>query len=327
MENDQCPNRVQRGAELHRNKCGGEVPNTQHRAVQKLLAISADLAPAICALRQETRTNIRRLRPPVKAHGGKYYLARRIVPILLSVRERITEYLEPCAFGASVFLAMPRAKREILGDINPAVCALWTVLGNELLASALTDRLSRLSYDQATFDAVRAPSDGTLLDHAMRFLITCRFSRGGLGKCLAWSDRERGGKPGDANAWDTFRRDELPRIITRARGVEMTGDPCWWTVWESREKVHRMIYADPPYLPSTRSAKTAYGPYEMTRLQHFWLVAALRAHSGPAAISGYRCSEYDRWLRDWRRFDFDMPNNAGQNRRKQRRTESLWINW
>ena len=65
----------------------------------------------------------------------------------------------------------------------------------------------------------------------------------------------------------------------------------------------------------------------MTPLQHFWLVAALRAHSGPAAISGYQCDEYDRWLRDWRRFDFEMPNNAGQTRLKQRRTESLWINW
>lgn len=59
---------------------------------------------------------VHRLRPPVKAHGGKYYLARQIVPILLEVRERITEYLEPCAFGASVFLAMPRMEREILGD-------------------------------------------------------------------------------------------------------------------------------------------------------------------------------------------------------------------
>ena len=90
MENDQCPDCVQRGTELHRDECRGEVPNTQHRAVQKLLALSADPAPTISALRQETRSKIRRLRPPVKAHGGKYYLARRIVPILLSVRERIT---------------------------------------------------------------------------------------------------------------------------------------------------------------------------------------------------------------------------------------------
>ncbi len=295
--------------------------------MQEVLAFTDDSPPAIANISQQTRRAIHRLRPPVKAHGGKYYLAREIVPILLGVRERVTEYLEPCAFGASVFLAMPRLEREILGDINPEVCALWTVLGNEALAAALTDRLSRLPYNQATFDAARSPTDGTLLDRAMRFLVTCRFSRGGLQKDFAWSARERGGRPGDENAWDTFRHDELPRIIARACGVEISAEPCWWTVWESREKVHRLVYADPPYLASTRVAKEAYGPYEMTRLQHFWLVAALRAHSGPAAISGYRSGEYDRWLRDWRRFDFDMPNNAGQSRRKQRRTESLWINW
>ena len=77
----------------------------------------------------------------------------------------------------------------------------------------------------------------------------------------------------------------------------------------------------------TRTAKAAYGPYEMTRVHHFWLIAALRAHSGPAAISGYRCPEYDRWLADWRRRDFEMPNNAGRGSKKQRRVESLWTNW
>ena len=44
-------------------------------------------------------------------------------------------------------------------------------------------------------------------------------------------------------------------------------------------------------------------------------------------ISGYRNVEYDRWLKDWRRFDFEMPNNSGQGKSKQRRTESFWINW
>ena len=64
MENDQCPDCVQRGTELDRNECAEDVPNTQHRAVQKLLALSADPAPTISALRQETRSKIRRLRPP-----------------------------------------------------------------------------------------------------------------------------------------------------------------------------------------------------------------------------------------------------------------------
>lgn len=108
-------------------------------------------------------------------------------------------------------------------------------------------------------------------------------------------------------------------------------DPCWWTVWESRERIQRLIYADPPYMPKTRTAKKAYGPFEMTSTHHFWLVSAVKAHGGPAAISGYRSPEYDRWLKDWRRIDFDMPNNSGQRLnkqgKKQRRTESLWINW
>ena len=296
-------------------------------AVQKLLAFSGDQLPTLSDTHVPLHTAVHRLRPPVKAHGGKYYLARRIVPILLGVRERVSEYLEPCAFGASVFLAMPRQQREILGDVNDDVVALWTVLSNEHSAADLTRRLSETSYTSSAFEEAKRHSSGTLLDRASRFLVRCRFSRGGLGKSFAWSERLRGGRPGDENAWETFRQQELPRIIARARGVEVTNDPCWWTVWQSRQQIHRLIYADPPYMPKTRTARTAYGPHEMTVLQHFWLVAALKAHSGPAAISGYRCAEYDRWLKDWRRFDFEMPNNAGQSKRKQRRTESLWINW
>jgi DNA adenine methylase len=263
----------------------------------------------------------------VKAHGGKYYLARRIVPILLSVRRRVTEYLEPCAFGASVFLAMPRFEREIIGDINPGVVDLWKVLSDEHSSEELGARLSEIPYRQSAFEEARQERDGTIVDRAIRFLVRCRFSRGGLGKSFAWAKRLRGGRPGDENAWATFRAEELPKIVERARGVEVTSDPCWWTVWESRRHVHRLIYADPPYMRQTRTAADAYGAYEMSPLHHFWLVAALRAHSGPAAISGYRCAEYDRWLSDWRRIDFDMPNNAGQSREKQRRTESLWLNW
>lgn len=131
-------------------------PSPTRRPIQESLGFSDDSPPAIANVCHQTRRAIERLRPPVKAHGGKYYLAREIVPILLSVRERITEYLEPCAFGASVFLAMPRLEREILGDTNPEVCALWTVLGNERLAAALTERRSRLPYNEATtFSACR----------------------------------------------------------------------------------------------------------------------------------------------------------------------------
>lgn len=301
-------------------------PNRQDPSIQRSLFGDEPAAPAADAS-AFSGFDVHRLRPPVKAHGGKYYLAPKIVPILQSVRGKITEYLEPCAFGASVFLAMPRMSKEILGDINPNVVALWTVLSAQESSSELSRRLAATAYDEATFEAAKRETSGTMIEQATRFLIRGRFSRGGLGKHFAWSERQRGGRPGDENAWHTFREQELPKIIARARGVEVRSDPCWKTVWASRNTIQRLIYADPPYMPNTRTAKTAYGPYEMTPLQHLRLITALRAHGGPAAISGYRCDEYDRWLHGWRRFDFDMPNNAGQSKRKQRRRESLWINW
>ncbi len=273
------------------------------------------------------RHKVRRIRPPVKAHGGKYYLARQIVPVLLSAPGNPTEYLEPCAFGASVFLAMPRFEREMLGDINPGVVQLWRTLTHERLSTLLSERLADVPYTEDVFEAAKNHEPTGNVEDTAQFLIRSRFSRGGFGQSFAWSSRLRGGKPGDENSWNTFREQSLPQIIERARGAEVVSDACWWTVWQSRHRAQRMIYADPPYVRETRTAKNAYGPFEMTRLQHFWLVSALKAHSGPAAISGYRCSDYDRWLHDWRRVDFDMPNNSGQGRRKQRRCESIWINW
>ena len=260
----------------------------------------------------ETRHKVRRIRPPVKAHGGKYYLARQIVPVLLSAPGHPTEYLEPCVYGGSVLLALPRFQREIVGDINPDVVQLWRTLAHQELSTLLSQRLNRVSYSEQSFIEVCDATPTSLVDQAVRFVVKSRFSRGGLGRDFAWSQRQRGGLPGDENAWNTFREIALPRIIQRAQGVEVLHDACWWTVWESRREASRLIYADPPYMPQTRTAKTASGPFEMTRLQHYWLVAALRAHSGPAAVSGYRCTDYDRWLRDWRRLDFEMPNHSGQ---------------
>ncbi|HUY90456.1 MAG TPA: DNA adenine methylase [Pirellulales bacterium] len=158
-----------------------DVPGRGERSVQRSLFGEEPERPAA-----DTSTfrscHVHRIRPPVKAHGGKYYLAPKIVPILLDVRAKVTEYLEPCAFGASVFLAMPRMKREILGDINPNVVALWTVLSAAESARQLSSRLADVAYDERTFETAKRETSGTMIEQATRFLIRCRFSRGGLGK-------------------------------------------------------------------------------------------------------------------------------------------------
>lgn len=148
---------------------------------------------------------VRRIRPPVKAHGGKYYLARQIVPILRTAPGQPTEYLEPCAFGGSVFLSMPRFEREILGDVNPDVVHMWRLLARHDTAEALRVQLWGVDYDEPTFlrardalDEARGESTIGTVQQSINFMIRSRFSRGGLGRAFAWSDRLRGGKPGDA---------------------------------------------------------------------------------------------------------------------------------
>jgi hypothetical protein len=58
----------------------------------------SESASSVASIASQIRRKVKRIRPPVKAHGGKFYLAREIVPILLSAPGKPKEYLEPCAF-------------------------------------------------------------------------------------------------------------------------------------------------------------------------------------------------------------------------------------
>ena len=71
-----------------------------------------------------------------------------------------------------------------------------------------------------------------------------------------------------------------------------------------------LLYLDPPYVASTRTAKSAY-KYEMTLEQHEQLLADVRGFQCRVVLSGYRSDLYDTELADWRRVDINVANNAG----------------
>jgi len=271
---------------------------------------------------------VRKIRPPVKRHGGKAYHARRIVALMPPHRT----YLEPFVGGGSVLLNKPRVEIEIASDLDSALIGMWSQLSRN--PAAVIDDLSRIKYTEAEFREVLAyfasphqPSSAadSPSSAASAYIVRSRFSRGGLGKSFAWSDRLRGGQPGDVNAWDTFRRVDLPAICERARGVRFE---CCEAVEMIRRNGSRdaLIYADPPYLHETRTARKAY-EHEMTAAQHADLLSALVETPAKVILSGYRSRMYDGSLADWRRVDVDMPNHSGQGKAKQRRIECLWMNY
>ncbi|CAI0722757.1 DNA adenine methylase [Serratia marcescens] len=81
-----------------------------------------------------------------------------------------------------------------------------------------------------------------------------------------------------------------------------------------------LIYADPPYLPETRTSRARYR-HEYTVDDHRRLIATLRAMPASVMISGYPSQLYDELLGNWRSLEFQVMTRGGP------RTEKLWMNY
>src|SRR5713226_3837013 len=75
-----------------------------------------------------------RIVPPLKWHGGKNYLARRILDLM----PPHIHYVEPYAGGLAVLLAKnPEGISEVVNDLNGELCNFWNVLRDTLLFEKL----------------------------------------------------------------------------------------------------------------------------------------------------------------------------------------------
>jgi DNA adenine methylase len=80
-----------------------------------------------------------------------------------------------------------------------------------------------------------------------------------------------------------------------------------------------LIYADPPYVQSTRGAKRYR--FDMSDAEHERLAQVLRSVPACVIVSGYPSALYDRLYGDWRTVEFQTMTRGGV------RTEKLWLNF
>jgi DNA adenine methylase len=262
------------------------------------------------------------VRPPVKWHGGKRYLAARII-------ERFPQhriYLEPFGGGASVLLNKPPCDVETYNDLDLRITRLFRVLrdkGEEFLKY-----VSLVQYSQVEFkDAENYPPDATDLQMAICDFIRWRQSFGGQGNNWSYTTgRARGGMAGDVNAWWTAI-EMLPQIIDRLRRVQIICQPAVEAI-ERFDHKEGLIYCDPPYVHSSRShgSTNVYG-VEMSDIDHRQLARALRECEAKVVLSGYPSPLYDELYAGWRKVDFDIANHAAGGKSKARETERLWFNF
>lgn len=262
------------------------------------------------------------LRPAFKCHGGKAYLKHFILDNFPTEYVRL-RYIEPYSGAASVLLNKRPGPAEVLNDIHPGIVAIFEAIKHR--PDEFVGRLQSLAYSETIFTAAlknKESLSGT--DFAVNEYTLRRMSRGGLKKNFAWSERLRGGKPGDVNAWETAIA-QIPVISQRLQTVDLSCKPAVEVLGENNRD-DTLAYLDPPYLHTTRAAKSAY-EYEMAEADHRKLCEALLAFRGKAVISGYDSTLYNTILSDWNRVEMNIVNHSSQAKVKQTKTEVLWRNY
>jgi DNA adenine methylase len=274
---------------------------------------------------------------PLKWHGGKSYLARRIVALM----PRHLHYVEPFAGGLAVLLARDPADRrlwlseasgqagvsEVVNDLDGRLVNFWRVLRDPATFARFRRAVEAVPLARAEWEAARdhAPGQDPVAD-AVAFFVRCRQSLAGRGANFTALTRRRSRrhKNGNASEW-LSAVDGLPAVHERLRRVVVEHRDALDLI-PREDTPETLFYLDPPYLPATRAAPTVYA-HEMTEAQHVKLLAVLKRCRGKVMLSGYRNALYDRELAGWRRVEFDLPNHAAGGPAKRRMTECVWMNF
>jgi DNA adenine methylase len=269
--------------------------------------------------------------PPLKWHGGKHYLAGRIV----SLMPPHIHFVEPYAGGLAVLLAKsPDGVSEVVNDLDGRLTNFWKVLQNETMFADFHRLIEAVPFSEVEWQEARDASAGfrhpfsrvEMVREAAQFFVLCRQSLAGRMKGFASLSRSRTRRNMNeqASAWITAV-DGLPAVHARLRRVVVLCGSAI-EVLRSEDSPDTLFYLDPPYLKETRSVPEVYG-FEMSEADHRELLDVIQGLRGKIMLSGYPSDLYDAALAGWSRHTFDLPNNAASGKSKARETEVLWCNF
>lgn len=262
---------------------------------------------------------------PLKWHGGKSYLAKRIV----SLMPPHTRYCEPYFGGGAVLFEKPcEGVSEFVNDVNQALTNFWRVLRDDVCFARFQLLCELTPLSEAEFGGASYTSD-MAVHNAHSFFIRYRQSRQGLGKdfCTPTS-RTRRGMNENVSAW-LSAVEGLSDAHERLKRVEIRCQEATDFIREL-DSPDTLIYADPPYLHETRSkgCRDSY-EYEMSEDQHRALLFELCQCKGKFILSGYPSDMYDRWCESsgFHCLKIEIDNKASSAKTKEKKTECLWANF
>lgn len=264
------------------------------------------------------------MRPALRYHGGKW----RLAPWIIEFFPPHKVYVEPFGGGGSVLLRKQRAHAEIYNDLDGELNNFFMVMRDR--GEQLRNALYLTPFSRAEFELAYQPSPEPL-EQARRTAVRSFMGFGsGAASGKRTGFRANSSRPycTPAHDWKNYP-DALPEITDRLRGVTLEcRDGC--EVILQHDAASTLVYADPPYVFSTRTRMATQPSYsnwsgyrhEMTDADHRALASALHQVKGMVVLSGYACDLYDQDLyADWERHERAALADGARER-----TEVLWLN-
>ncbi len=252
----------------------------------------------------------------LKYPGSKWSIADWII----SKFPKHHSYVEPYFGSGAVFFSKVPSKIETINDLDDDVINLFKCIRDnaaELARVVTMTPYSRKTYD-LSFDTV--PTDP--IEKARQFLIRCWQGHGFRtnGYKVGWKNDVQGRE----NMYAVSNWYRLPewilQIVDRLKQVQIENHPALEVIKRFNYS-NVLIYADPPYLLNTRTAKQY--KHEMSEQDHVELLETLLQHKGKVILSGYPSELYDRTLKGW----YQMSTAGRAEYYGTDRKEVIWLNF
>lgn len=273
-----------------------------------------------------------RLTNPLKYHGWKFYLAKKVIQSFPAHQN----YVEPFAGGLSVLLSKRTQEiNEVVNDVDKNLSNFWSVLQGvdsfgSLIRLCQSTPFSEIEWDNADIHHFIFPGADDYVSarevRAWQFFVWCRQSLAGRMDCFSsiTKSRTRRGMNEQVSGW-LSAIDGLPEVHERLKRVLILNRD-YNQVIQLMDNKKTLFYLDPPYPPSTRVSQEVYA-HDMSEEQHMELLDLICHCEAKICISSYANHLYDGKLSGWNRKDFDIANHAAGGSTKRRMTESIYMNY
>ncbi|WP_416768486.1 DNA adenine methylase [Sulfurimonas sp. ST-25] len=191
-------------------------------------------------------------RPPLRYHGGKFRVAKKIIEL---IPPHLT-YIEPFGGGAGVLLRKARSKNEIYNDLDGDIVNVFRVLRDPDQSKKLIELLRLTPFSREEMKLGWEETNDPV-EQARRTIVRSHMGFGSAGATKGRTgfrglDRCEASFSAPAKQWASLP-DHLVAVVNRMQGVVVENMEAERLI-ENTDHTQTCFYVDPPYLPETRSS-------------------------------------------------------------------------